>query len=260
MDAKTLRSDLELTRKNRETLFRRPNLLFWYQKLYERILGADQAAIAEMRILEIGSGMSPLKCFYPSVISSDVMPLEYLDLVFDAHRIDQVDAVADGSLDMIMMTNVLHHLQCPLEFLSAAQKKLRTGGRLVLVEPFFSLLSRAIYALFHHETADFRISTPCLSDVKGPLSSANQALPYMIFYSRQEWRQQVTNIYRIDPVGSFHYTAISYMMTGGVSRDFRVPHCFYRYCWYLDSWLANHAPKLVAAFFVTTLVKASSQS
>jgi hypothetical protein len=34
MDAKTLQADLALTRKNRETLFHRPNRLFWYQKSF----------------------------------------------------------------------------------------------------------------------------------------------------------------------------------------------------------------------------------
>ena len=255
VEPQTLLADLEQTRKNRQALFCRPNLLYWYQKLYERILGDDRESVAAMRILEVGSGMSPLKYFYPSVISSDVMPLEHLDLIFDAHRIDRLTEVADASLDMIILTNVLHHLQRPLDFLAAATGKLQIDGRIVLVEPYFSSLSRIVYGLFHHEPADFQISSPCLSEIKGPLSSANQALPYLIFHCRQQWRQQVEENYRIDPVGSFHYTALSYMMTGGVSRELKIPHWIYRCLWRYDAWLARFFPRQLAAFFVVVLVK-----
>ena len=86
------------------------NLLFWYRELY-RDQFKDFPDPAALSILEIGSGTSPLKQFHPNVVTSDVLNLNYLDLVFDCHDIDKLDAIKDNSLDVITLTNVLHHLR-----------------------------------------------------------------------------------------------------------------------------------------------------
>ena len=84
----------------------------------------------------MGSGTSPLKQFLPNVVTSDVLDLPYLDLVFDCHDIDKLDAVKDGSLDVITLTNVLHHLKSPIAFLNRAANKLKSGGKVIATELF----------------------------------------------------------------------------------------------------------------------------
>ena len=44
--------------------------------------------------------------------------LDYLDLVFDCHEMDKLDAIKDNSIDVITLTNVLHHLKALLHFLT----------------------------------------------------------------------------------------------------------------------------------------------
>src|SRR5947208_3162046 len=104
--------DLRTTLRNRKRLAANKNLLFWYQKLYE-----DQFRkledLTRLNILEIGSGVSPLTRFYPSVQTSDVLELDYLDYIFDCHDLDRFESIVDGSLDVITLTNVLHHLKQP---------------------------------------------------------------------------------------------------------------------------------------------------
>ena len=90
-----------------------------------------------LSILEIGSGTSPLKQFLSNVMTSDVLDLDYLDLVFDCHEIDKLDAIKDNSLDVITLTNVLHHLKSPIAFLNRAASKLKSGGKVIATEPFF---------------------------------------------------------------------------------------------------------------------------
>src|SRR4029077_4524095 len=100
--------DRTATLRNRARLGANKNLLFWYRELYRdqfRDLPNPQALL----ILEIGSGTSPLKQFLSNVITSDVLYLDYLDLVFDCHEIDKLDAIKDRSIDVITLTNVLHH-------------------------------------------------------------------------------------------------------------------------------------------------------
>src|SRR5438132_14111692 len=129
--------DRATTLRNRELLDANRNLLFWYRELY-RDQFRDFPNPATLSILEIGSGNSPLKQFLSNVITSDVLDLDYLDLVFDCHEIDKLDAIRDNSLDVITLTNVLHHLKSPIAFLDRAASKLKSGGKVIATEPFFS--------------------------------------------------------------------------------------------------------------------------
>src|SRR6266446_4101755 len=141
--------DRAITLRNRAQLGANRNLLLWYRELY-RDQFRDFPNAAALSILEIGSGTSPLKQFYPNVITSDVLDLDYFDLVFDCHDIDRLDAIKDKSLDVITLTNVLHHLKSPIVFLNRAANKLKPGGKVITTEPFFSLLSTLIFMIFRY--------------------------------------------------------------------------------------------------------------
>ena len=75
--------------------------------------------------------------FISNVVTSDVLELDYLDLVFDCHEIDKLVRIEDNSLDVITLTNVLHHLKSPIDFLNAAAAKLKPGGKVIATEPYF---------------------------------------------------------------------------------------------------------------------------
>src|SRR5436309_3395536 len=111
--------DRTITLRNRARLAANQNLLFWYRELY-RDQFKDFYNPAALSILEIGSGTSPLKQFLSNVVTSDVLDLSYLDLVFDCHEIDKLDAIKDNSLDVITLTNVLHYLKSPIAFIKRA--------------------------------------------------------------------------------------------------------------------------------------------
>jgi SAM-dependent methyltransferase len=203
-------------------------------------------------VLEIGSGVSPLHQIHPSVLTSDVLDLDYLDYVFDCHSIDRFEPLADNSLDVITLTNVLHHLKSPIEFLTKAARKLRPGGMLIATEPYFSVLSTLIYKYLHHEPVDFMIEKPELPEVRGPLSSANSPLPWLIF-NRPEWRKEVEQYFDFEPEFFRPFTAVSYFATGGISRRFPIPNAIYRPLFAVDLALSRLFPRLLASFFTIVL-------
>ena len=245
--------DLVATLRNRANLTVNRNLLFWYEQLYrDQFRGLGD--LNKLTILEIGSGVSPLKRFYPGVLTSDVLRLDYLDYVFDCHDIDEFELIGDQSLDVITLTNVLHHLKSPIEFLAKAAQKLKPGGSLIATEPYFSLCSTSIYKLIHHEPVDFSITAPELAEVRGPLSSANQALPWLIF-RRPEWRCRVEQYYDFDPSQFRPFTAFSYFLTGGISHRVPLPRAFYRPLFAADLWLSRLLPQIVASFYTIRLVR-----
>lgn len=245
--------DLEQTQASRERLLRNTNLMFWYQELY-RELFSTVPDIARKRVLEIGSGASPLKNFLPTVITTDVLQLEHLDIVFDCHDIADFKEIPDHSIDIITLTNVLHHLRNPIQFLRDTTKKLTKGGQVFIVEPYFSVLSYPLYKALHHEPVNFDIQYPVLDNVQGPLSSSNQAMPYMIFFSRPDWLRELADHYELEKTQYGFFTSLAYMVTGGISRIFPVPGWVYRPYFALDRILARHLPKMFASFFSVRLV------
>jgi hypothetical protein len=246
--------DRAATLCNRARLGANKNLLFWYRELYRDQFKAF-ANPAALSILEIGSGTSPLKRFLSNVVTSDVLDLDYLDLVFDCHEIDKLDAIKDKSFDVITVTNVLHHLKSPIAFLNRAASKLKAGGKVIATEPFFSVFSTAIFKYLHHEPVDFRIPEPELGDVRGPLASANIALPWLIFFRKPEWLQRLSDNYDVGNLSIRPFTALSYMITGGISHRLPVPHLLYRMLFPVDLALSRRFPSFYAAFFTVALTR-----
>jgi SAM-dependent methyltransferase len=247
-------NDRAKTLRNRERLESNRNLLFWYRELY-RDQFRDLPPTEALSILEIGSGTSPLKRFHSNVVTSDVLELDYLDLVFDCHEIDKLVRIEDNSLDMITLTNVLHHLKSPIDFLNAAAVKLKPGGKVIATEPYFSVLSSFIFKCLHHEPVGFRISEPELDDIEGPLASANIALPWLIFCRRRDWLDRLNENYDVHRLSVRHFSALSYMMTGGISRKFPIPGLLYRAIFPIDLALSRYFPWLCASFFTLIMTR-----
>jgi SAM-dependent methyltransferase len=246
--------DRAATLRNRARLDANKNLLFWYRELY-RDQFRDLTNPSTLSILEIGSGTSPLKQFLSNVVTSDVLNLDYLDLVFDCHEIDKLDAIKDNSLDVITLTNVLHHLKSPIAFLNRAASKLKSGGKVIATEPFFSVLSTPIFKYLHREPVEFCISEPELGEVQGPLASANIALPWLIFFRRRQWLERLKENFDVATLSIRPFSALSYMATGGISRRLPVPHSFYRRLFSADLAISRRFPAFCAAFFTITLTR-----
>lgn len=233
------------------------NLLRWYKHVFDHQFSAANINPVNHHILEIGSGTSPLKIFYPQVKTSDIMKLNYLDYQFDAIEIDTCAALDGKSFDLIIMTNVLHHLQDPILFLQKAASKLKKNGRVVFTEPYYSGLSWTIYKSLHHEPSDFSIDYPRLSEVKGPLSSSNMAMPYMIFFKRKDWLEKLSSEYDLNSVYYSYFTGLSYFITGGISKRIPYPRFLYSLTFNIDQKIAQFAPKLWASFATICLTKKS---
>lgn len=140
----------------------------WYSYLIDALPKIDGD------ILEIGSGGGFLKQVLPQVITSDILELEYCDLCFSAEDLP----FQDETLSAIMMVNVLHHIPNPEKFFSEAERCLKPGGKILLIEPTRTFLSQLFYKKIHHEAFDVNESWQLQPG--SPLSNSNQATPWMI--------------------------------------------------------------------------------
>jgi len=245
--------DREKTIINRGNLFRNKNLLLWYENLYRtQFNGIDN--IEKKKILEIGSGTSPLKFFYKNVITTDILDMDHLDYKLDFEKIDKFEAIGDYSVDIITMTDVLHHLRDPITCLEKARYKLKESGMVIIAEPYFSYLSSLVYKL-HHEPSIFDILEPKISTERGSLFSANMAVPFLIFFRKESWLNRLRPYYFFSRDEVIYFSFLSYMMTGGISRRFPINHSLYRRFLNLDIVLAKKIPKIFSSFFIARLHK-----
>jgi hypothetical protein len=132
---------------------------------------------------------------------------------------------------------------------------LKSGGKVIATEPFFSVLSTIIFKYLHHEAVDLRISEPELGEVQGPLASANIALPWLMFCRNREWFQRLSDNFDLTSFSARPFSALSYMVTGGISHRLPVPRFIYRMLFPVDLAISRCFPRACAAFFTVTLTR-----
>lgn len=175
------------------------------------------------RLLEIGSGGGFLREVAPHVITSDCLAAPGIDRVIDACQLGT--AFAPSELDAICAYNVFHHLSDPASFLRGAAKVLRPGGRIALIEPWFTPIGQWIWRLLHHE--------PFASDPEhwgvigeGRLDGANTRLPTSVF------RDSDARFAREFPGLSIEqrepFQKGLYLLSGGLRLNTRIPRPFAR--------------------------------
>ena len=125
-----------------------------------------------------------LETIADDVVTTDVLPAPWLDTVADAHALP----FADASFANIAMLDVLHHLSAPRAFFDEAVRVLRPGGRLVMIEPAITPVSRIFYTWFHPEPVVMD-ADPLAAAAPDPDSDpfdANQAIPTLLFLRQRE--------------------------------------------------------------------------
>ncbi|MCP4678036.1 MAG: class I SAM-dependent methyltransferase [Deltaproteobacteria bacterium] len=194
---------------------KKPFLKELYVHYYDEFLHAHESAPPGLR-LEIGSGAGFLEEIVPDVVSFDIRPGADVAAVASALELP----LRAGTVGAIFMLNVLHHLPDIRRFFIEVGRVLRPGGRAVFIEPYVSPFSRLVYKNFHHEP--FNPESPDWTlEASGPMSSANGALPWIVFVrdrTRFESEFPDLEIRRIEP-----HTAFLYLLSGGVSMRSLVP-------------------------------------
>ena len=154
---------------------KKPVLRAIYSDLYQKI---ENVALAG-DTLEIGGGIGNFKIGSSRIIRSDIQHSEGLDVVADAQTLPFDNEVFSN----IVLFDVLHHLQCPLLFFAEAQRILKPGGRVIMVEPGITPVSKLLYKMGHEEPVEmgWDMNDLCKIDAdKNPYDS-NQAIPTILF-------------------------------------------------------------------------------
>lgn len=228
------------TELRRQIIKGKPFLQKIYQEWYRMI--ASLVPSSSQLALELGAGAGFLSNYVPGLITSEILPCRDIAIVLDGQKLP----FADSSLRAIVMTDVLHHIPDCRAFFAEASRCLIPSGRIVMIEPWVSRWSKFIYTHLHHEP--FWPESPDWSfPQKGPLSGANQALPWLVFERdrgrfEKEFPTLITR--EITPIMPFRY-----LLSGGVSMRSLAPGFSYQF-W---SWLES--PFRKSAMFALILVE-----
>jgi hypothetical protein len=199
-----------------------------YEEWYRAIVAALPSG--QGSVLELGSGGGFMRDFVPNLISSELFYCSSVRVVLSALRLPFVTK----SLRGIVMTNVLHHLPQPRLFFAEATRCVRAGGAVVMIEPWVTPWSRFVYTRLHHEP--FEPENPSWElPSSGPLSGANDALPWIIFARDRIKFEQEFPQWQIEMIKPF--MPFSYLLSGGVSLRGLAPG------WSFEMW--RHLEKLI---------------
>jgi SAM-dependent methyltransferase len=193
-----------------------------YLDVYDRILG-ELPRDRFPRLLELGSGGGFFRELAPHAITSECVPAAGVERVVDAGQI--ASTFGPASLDAIAMFDVFHHLPDVRSFLEGASEVLRPGGRIVLVEPWFTPLGQIFHRYIHHEP--FRADPDDWRLVgEGRMAGANTRLPTSVFRdSDARFARELPGL-RIVKRAPFHKWL--YLFSGGLRLNTRVPRAIAR--------------------------------
>lgn len=231
----------------RDIIEQKPALKFLYLEVYQKYLSCLSRCPSEGEIVEIGSGAGFVKEIIPHIVTSDVVAYAGIDKILDATQMD----FPDQSLVCICMFNVLHHIPNTPAFFREAERCLKPGGRIFMAEPYPGWIGALIYRYMHHEDYDPKVKT-WEFESNGPVSDANNALPYVIFERDiAKFQQQFANL----SINQFApHTPLRYWFTGGLQKWSLLPGCAFNFASWIDKKLIQISPKF-GSFVDIELVK-----
>lgn len=185
----------------------------WFEAVSREMSGVPGPA------LEVGSGIGKLKERIPGLIALDLEPTCWSDLAGDGQALP----VRDGTLANILAFDVLHHLPRPARFLREAERALKPGGRLVIMDPYVSALSGVVYRYLHEEGLDFDCDP--LDETRPVCGNAafdsNQAVATIMFWRNPDAFSREFPGLRL--IRKERLALLSYPLSGGFSGRSLLP-------------------------------------
>jgi SAM-dependent methyltransferase len=207
-------NDPELTIERNDFIRQHRFINLIYQEWYTAI--QTELENCHGKILEIGAGAGFLEDFIQGLIKSDIFYLPFINAVIDGKNMP----FGNGSLSAIVATDVLHHIPDARKFLAETNRVLNPSGKIVLIEPWATKWSGFIYRNLHHEAFD-PDAVEWVFSSDGPLSSSNQALPWIIFFRDRQIFAREFPYLTIKKIKTF--MPFRYILSGGFSTPALMP-------------------------------------
>ena len=235
--------------KNLKAWRRKPLLQLIYRDFYKLLSDNLQYGI-KGPIVEIGSGIGSLKEIIPNCVCTDIFGNPWVDRIENVYDL----SFEDEEISNVIMFDVFHHIRYPGTALDEIRRTLCNNGRLIIFEPYISLLGLLVYGLMHDEPINMRkdISwhAPEDFDIAKDTYYAAQGNAMRIFVTNKyrellrDWKQVVNK----------RISSVSYIASGGFSKPQLYPVCLYPAMKLVDR-CCNLLPWLFATRILVVLEK-----
>lgn len=165
--------------------------------------------------LEIGSGPGFLSNVVEDVITSDIHNYTGVKVVCDAHNL----TFKNQSFSNVFFFDALHHFSSPFNAFCEISRVLKPGGRLVMIEPFTTPLSRLFWKHVHHEDcySPGNVWENAFAVKKDPMEG-NAEIPRACLIENNspvkgDCPDTGLRLYKIVP-----FACLSYLLTGGFQQ------------------------------------------
>ncbi|HEX5455539.1 MAG TPA: class I SAM-dependent methyltransferase [Stellaceae bacterium] len=210
-------------------------------------------------IVEIGAGAGLSRRYLgDKIILSDVTKNSWINIVSNGREMP----FRDESLDVIIASNVIHHLAEPAKFFYEALRVLKMGGLVLINEAYCSLLLRVLLRVLHHEGYSYDVDVfdpnAKASDAADPWSG-NNAVSNLLFDSPDRFESTFPDLrMELDAPSE----CLLFIISGGVTSTLPVPELPDRFLTAvdkLDRLLVGAAPRMCALSRRTVLRKTGSR-
>lgn len=233
------------------------NLAYWQKKpvlqksyrYFHEEIASHLSGLSNPKIVELGSGIGNIKDVIPGCLRTDLFPNPWIDQVENAYRL----SFTSQSISDLVLFDVFHHLRHPGAALAEFWRVLRPGGRVLIFDPYISLLGWVVYGALHAEPVAWKAeivwNAPVGWDSDEVDYYAAQGNLTKLFFSNQG---QQPDGFRI--IGRFRYAALSYALSGGYSGPQLYPTALYPVVRRLDGFF-DLFPALFATRALVVLEK-----
>jgi SAM-dependent methyltransferase len=249
MDANQFQEDII---KNLERWNKKPLLRTIYRD-FHKIIAMQLSELDNPCVVELGSGIGNIKEVIPNCLRTDLFPNPWIDQVENAYAL----SFGDGALSDLILFDVFHHLRHPGTALGEFERVLRPGGRVLIFDPFISLLGAVVFGALHPEP----IGWGNYIDWNAPQGWSSQNSDYYaaqgnatrIFFGRLD----KTLLKNWTVVSRQRFAAFSYVASGGYSGPQLYPERSYAFMQNIDRIL-DQVPPLFATRTLVVLEKKSA--
>jgi SAM-dependent methyltransferase len=161
--------------------------------------------------VEIGSGIGNIKEVIPRCVRTDIFPNPWNDRQENIYRL----SMANSSVANLILFDVFHHLEHPMDAMDECRRVLQPGGRLLVFDHAMSVAGVLFSKFVHHERAGFlksyRLRADGAAGIDAPRYYADHANAQRILERRFEellglaWRK----------VAVVKLPALKWLLSGG---------------------------------------------
>lgn len=203
----------------------------WYEGIYRFI--SQNLKVGPVNV-ELGSGTSFLYKHIEGLVKTNIIFIPDNDMAFDAYAIP----FKENSVDNLILISVFHHFGDPEKFLLEAIRVLKPGGRILISDPYISILSYPVWRFLHPEGCDLSKIGFDKNTQDNPLLDANSANATLMFVKKNvKWE---SNFSQLRIVKIVYHTIFHYWLAGGYNLPPLAPKWSRR--------MINVAEKLLSPF------------